>query len=1030
MKLLIRNSQWRYWAAAHVVASTVLAAIGISSVFQVENSRQTAQLHTIAELKSQQIEHWLSERLSDASILASRQRIADLRLQWQSKNDHTAKAKLINLLNQYINSQQYQTVLLLDARGTLLTSVGPTTAEISPQLRAVVQQVIALQKVQRTEIYQVAESNSKGKIDFVAPITSSIDGSLSLVVLRVEVGDFLRPYIQSWPVPTQTGEALVFRRNGDLVEFLHELKFLPQKGVIQLPMSTQDLPSARTLRGEVAVGDSIQGKDYRQEPVLGAIQKIQGSDWYLIAKMDRKEINRGAYENVGLITLAWLLFLIGGFAILRIIRQQEEARLNQSKQTAQEAELRALSFKEGLLNAIPVAVFYKDREGRYLGCNWIFSKILGVKEADLIGKTAFELWPNDMADVYHRKDLALIENPSPQSYEYAISDKDGRLRDVIYSKNVFRDERGEVAGIVGTFIDITENKQNVAELNRYRLHLEETVREQTHELQQKNADLMGAKERAEEASHAKSAFLANMSHEIRTPLNGIIGFSQLLQRELTAPRQLEKIGKVTHAAQHLLSLINDILDLSKIEANRIELDNHAFSLPHIFDTISGLNLPLAKNKGITWQTEIDERIPSIVFGDSLRIRQVLLNFSSNALKFTKTGTITLRAKYLAPQSDEIRIRFEVQDSGIGLSEAAKQKLFQPFEQADTSTTRQYGGTGLGLAISRKLAELMNGTVGVESVDGKGSVFWFEVSFKSVPEGTELADTPITIGQAFVGEPNSVVYPFSGTILLVEDNEVNQEVAIEILQATGLDVVVANHGQEALNHIHQKANEGRIFDLILMDMQMPIMDGLDATKAIRLLPQYQAAPIVAMTANAFVEDQQRCIAAGMNDHLAKPITIDGLLGMVRKWWPHQLPFNDTKVATVSGTSHDDHLLAALRTAKGLDVSAGIKALSGKPAGYIRMLKKLLNYHQDDVRNLHRLIEAGDVESAKRLMHSTKGSFATLGGIRIAQAASQLEKSLGEKILSANISTEIDAFANAHQEFFSSLHQIFDTHEKPQ
>ena len=494
----------------------------------------------------------------------------------------------------------------------------------------------------------------------------------------------------------------------------------------------------------------------------------------------------------------------------------------------------------------------------------------GYSRDEFLGMTIHDVRP---ADEWQRLDAALGRVPRGLSAAgvWRHRRKDGRELQVEVTSHTLK--YGQRPAKLVLTNDVTERCRAEAELDTHRHRLEELVAARTVELAQ-------ARQQAEDANQAKSAFLANMSHEIRTPMNAIVGLNFLLRRAGVTPDQAARLDKIDSASQHLLAIINDILDLSKIEAGRVLIESTNFHLSAVLDNVHSIIAESARAKGLA--VEVDSNaVPLWLRGDPTRLRQALLNYAGNAVKFTAHGGIAIRAKLMQDDAEtgELLVRFSVEDSGVGIAPDQIARLFLPFEQADSSTTREYGGTGLGLAITQRLAQLMGGDVGASSTPGLGSSFWFTARLQR-GHGA-MAAAPIAgvmSAEALLRERHR-----GARILLVEDNEVSCEVALAMLHGVGLEVDTALDGREALS----KAEAGH-YALVLMDMQMPQMDGLSATRAIRVLPGWADIPILALTANAFDDDRQACGAAGMNDFLAKPLNVNLLYAALLTWLEAQAP----------------------------------------------------------------------------------------------------------------------------------------------
>jgi len=527
------------------------------------------------------------------------------------------------------------------------------------------------------------------------------------------------------------------------------------------------------------------------------------------------------------------------------------------------------------------------------------------------------------------------------------------------------------------------------ELESYRNHLEELVVQRTAALASANEKLKEAKEIADSASRAKGDFLANMSHEIRTPMNAIIGFSGLAMKQDLTPKVHDYISKIESSAKSLMVLINDILDFSKIEAGKLDMESIDFELSSVMDNVANIVSVKTSEKGLELIRSISSEVPNALVGDPLRLGQVLINLANNAVKFTENGQILIKTELVDNDNQSVLLRFSVIDTGIGITKQQMAKLFSAFSQADSSVTRKFGGTGLGLTISKRLVEMMDGEICVESEPGKGSTFSFTARFAGRPESADQEMPTEIRSKSVLQTTDEIRAKIEGAkVLLVEDNALNQQVATEILQSAGLVVEIANNGREGLD----MATTGD-YDLVLMDVQMPVMGGYEATQLIRKDERFADMPIIAMTAHAMQGHREQSIEIGMNDHVTKPIDPGQLFTALGKWIKPkvrdarreaEVPLDRPKEAAA-----DAYLPEYLH---GIDIKSGVKRIGGNRKLFAKLLKEFSRDYEDVTDRIREALDNNDMILAERLAHTVKGVAGNISAGNLAEAARQVESEI--------------------------------------
>jgi len=612
----------------------------------------------------------------------------------------------------------------------------------------------------------------------------------------------------------------------------------------------------------------------------------------------------------------------------------------------------------------PANIIITDKNGDIEYVNPEFERATGHSKQSVIGKNPRLLKSGKMPPETYTHLWETITKGKVWRGELQNKKKNGELYWVVASICPVKNDEDEITHFIAVNKDITLLK----------------LRED---------ELRAAKEAADAANQTKSDFLANISHEIRTPMNAIIGLGHLLKKTQLTTEQRDYLLLLQSASRKQSSLLNDLLDFSNIETKQLTLQSSDFYVGYVLEDITNLANFLAKEKEIEFKLSISDDIPTVLVGDSLRLSQVLNNLVSNAMEFTKQGEITISAKVLKRDKDKVQLQFAVKDTGIGIASEQQQKLFQPFTQADGSLTRQHGGTGLGLTISRKLVEMMSGEIWLESKPGKGSTFTFTAEFGL---GADLCKADFQISKAQTSPPPPQLEGIQ--VLLVEDDELNQVVAQKLLELYGIHVTLAKNGLEAVEAVNHQS-----FDLVLMDIQMPKLDGYQATAAIRKDTQFKDLPIVAMTAHAMANEREKCLAAGMDDHLSKPFKVAQLKQLLTKW------ISSKRLSTPNAVEATERDLQESSETEIRDNLERLVAYMGEESA-LTPLDTVLNLLPGRLEKLTTALTTSDWETTKRQAHSLKGSLNVYGSKRLAKLLAQIEKKDDLHLEAANLAQELE------------------------
>ena len=976
-----RHAAWRL--AFPLVALTVLVAgvgaFGYRSLSEEIRRETQRTLAVIAEQKRQHIEGWLAEARVDAQMVFSgHSQLEALFEDWMDSGgrDDAAHARMQALVEELVRLRGWQGVALIDAVGVPVLVVGNPDLSAHAKLIA---DVLRRPRVEFVDLHQGARGRTHYGV--LAPVGVPARG---VAYLSWEAETALYPMVEAWPVPTRSAETYLVRRDGEGVCFLTPLRHQADAALaLERPLATPDLPAARAALGERGILSG--GRDYRGVPVLAYAAAVEGTPWLMLAEIDERE----AYS--GIRTLTWgmgvvmalglMLVYSAGYLVWRRDREQRERAALQARQAA-EARFRVV-FEQA-----PLGVLLLDpRTRRITEANPRFAEIVGRSVGELVGVDPMALThPDDVAESLRQ--LGRLDARRIDGYRlnkrYLRPDGTPVWVSLAFAPvQVASEDAPRYLGIVE---DISA-----------RIEMEERLRQ--------------ASAAAAAANAAKSEFLAHMSHEIRTPMNAVLGLAQVLEREPLAPAQRDMVGRIRGAGASLLAILNDVLDLSKIEAGQLRIEPRPFDLPVLLANLDSLMGQAARAKGLALRIEPPALPPGQLRGDGLRIEQVLINLVSNAIKFTERGEVSVRVRADEVEEAQLRVHAEVRDTGIGIVPEAQARLFAPFTQADAGIARRFGGTGLGLSICKRLVELMGGTIGVRSQPGLGSTFWFELPLERVA-GSEPASEPASAPIPAPATELAAGPRLAGMqVLVVDDSAMNRDLVQRALALEGAAATLAADGQQAIELLRSRP---QAFDAVLMDVQMPVLDGLSATRRIRDELGLAALPVIAFTAGVGEDQQAAARAAGADDVLPKPMDLEQMTQLLLRWAGpfcaaqtcaaqdasppaagSMPPAGEADAVAVGGPSAP--AIAAgddFPALPGIDRERAMQRLGKDRGMFLGLLELFIEDNAAIVKLTRADLAGGDAESAARRMHTLRSNAGFICALAIMETAGGLEKAIGQ------------------------------------
>ncbi len=1017
-----RRPRWLRVTLPLLAVSLLIGILGVIGYRHLgeEIRRETHRtLAVIAEQKRQQLEAALEDARADVRLHFSRHaQLAQHFGEWQAmgRRDEVRRGQLVSQMQALVAARHWEGLALADLEGDVALVSGDVDVRAQA---ALIRDILRAPRVELVDLHQGADGVPR--YGLLAPVGDAEGAPLGVAYLTWRADQRLFPLVQSWPVPTRTAETYLVRREGEGVRFLTPLRHRPDHGRELLkPLSTPDLPAARAVLGERGI--LMGGRDYRGVPVLAYASQVAGTPWLMLAEIDETE----AYA--GLRTMAWATALVVGlgltllYSAAYLLWRRDNARRELAAMQAQRA---AEARFRVIFEQAPLGVALLDsRSGWITEVNQRFCEIVGRAPEQLVGVDPIAIThPDDAAE--NRQLLQRLTAGDASGYR--INKRYLRPDGAVVWSSVtcapVHVESEDAPRYLAIVEDITERKRMEARLQQS----EERHRQLADKLQQ-------AYDAAEAANAAKSEFLAHMSHEIRTPMNAVLGLAQVLEREPLAGEQRDMVARIRMAGQSLLAILNDVLDLSKIEAGQLRIEPRPFDLDVLLANLDSLMGQAARAKGLALHIEAPGLPAGLLVGDGLRLEQVLFNLTGNAIKFTEAGEVGVRVEVVVREGDALRLRFSVRDTGIGIAPEVLPRLFAPFAQADAGIGRRFGGTGLGLSICKRLVALMGGEIGVDSLPGCGSTFWFELPFSRSDRADAVTCQPVLDEPAHTGPRLAGAH-----LLVVDDSAMNRDLVERALKLEGASATLAGDGQQALHCLQSRPG---VFDAVLMDVQMPVMDGLAATRVIRAELGLADLPIIAFTAGVREDQQAAARAAGADDVLAKPMDLEEMTRLLCRWIAPRAPRDDADAAAggvSNGTPAAGQDVAAgapagvsgqLKSSAGQEAAAsddfpdidGIdrvraaQRLGGDRAMFIGLLEFFVEDNADAVARARDELARGDRDAAGRRMHTLGSNAGFICALDLMASARELEAAIerGDTALEAAfdaLGTQIDALVAA-------------------